>query len=189
MFSHQHKATATALTRLSILFTIIIILQLSLIFVSITPNTIPGTALAASSAGVSTRSNNNNGGAGVVIGNGSDSPFGLNVSAAARYGLSSSMDTPFALAQATGAAWDREEIRWDMITQTGGWEVSDAAIRAATAHNINVLILLDYNADGSHTMPSDLTAWSNYVRAINRSGSLSLAGVLIKSAKMTKPTS
>lgn len=102
-----------------------------------------------------------------VASSGSDSPFGLNISAAARYGIAGAMQVPLDSAAGTGAAWDREEFRWDMAAKPTGWDYgfADEVVNKAAQRGINVLALLDYNVDGSHTMP-DLNGWGNYVRSI-----------------------
>lgn len=101
------------------------------------------------------------------IGSNAASPFGLNVGAASRYGIAGQLQIPLNAAAGTGAAWDREEIRWDMVAKGSGWDwgFTDEAVNKANQLGLNVLVLLDYNRDGSHTMP-DLNAWAGYVQAV-----------------------
>jgi polysaccharide biosynthesis protein PslG len=98
-----------------------------------------------------------------------NSPFGMNIQSAARYGIYGSQHIPLNVAKEAGIAWNREEIRWDMVIspRTGQftWEFSDEAINKSLNRGINVLILLAYNRDNSKTMPN-LDEWSKYVSAV-----------------------
>jgi hypothetical protein len=117
----------------------------------------PPLTLAAESLGLVTP--------GRLIGSEEDSPFGLNIHAATRYATPGQLQIPLDSAQATGAAWDREEIRWDRVQKsdnTFDFSLVDEAVNKARARGINVLGLLLYNRDLSKNLP-DLTAWSNYV--------------------------
>lgn len=148
-----------ALKRFGLSLVSLILLQLFLVSVSFLVN--PTNSLAASSQGAIATN--------FVIGSGTDSPFGINVSAAARYGLANQMQVPLGKARDTGAAWDREEFRWDMVyhrnTGTWDWGFTDEVVNKSANIGLNLLVLLDYNIDDSHTMP-DLTAWSGYVRTV-----------------------
>ena len=148
-----------ALKRFGLSLVSLILLQLFLVSVSFLFN--PTSSQAASSQGAVATN--------FVIGSGTNSPFGINVSAAARYGLPNQTQIPLGKAKETGAAWDREEFRWDMVyhRNTGQWDwgFTDEVVNKSASIGLNLLALLDYNIDGSHTMP-DLTAWSGYVQAI-----------------------
>jgi hypothetical protein len=98
-----------------------------------------------------------------------DSPFGMNIQTAARYGIYGSQHVPLNVAKEAGITWNREEIRWDMVIspRTGQftWEFSDEAINKSRNRGISLLVLLAYNRDNSKTMP-DLDEWSKYVSAV-----------------------
>jgi GH35 family endo-1,4-beta-xylanase len=125
------------------------------------------TALAAESMGAAKGN--------FVIGQGADSPFGLNVQAAARYGVSGRMQVPLDSAKNTGAGWNREEFRWDFIEPTANtfdFGFADEAVQKSVDRGLNVLGLLAYNVDRSggkaqpsYTMPN-LDAWKNYVNKV-----------------------
>lgn len=106
--------------------------------------------------------------ANAAIGSGGDSPFGMNVQAAARY-LGSDFDAVFTKAKEAGIGWTREEIRWDAIKRFGYGRI-DSAVNAATSRGINVLGLLGYSMDGngnkSINYPPDLREWGAYVREV-----------------------
>ncbi|MEI6045388.1 MAG: glycosyl hydrolase [Chloroflexota bacterium] len=102
---------------------------------------------------------------GRVIGAGEDSPFGLNIHAASRYAIPGQLQVPLDSAKGTGVAWNREEIRWNMVQQPNGnfdFSLVDEMVDKSLARGIHVLGLLVYNRDNSKTMP-DITAWNNYV--------------------------
>ncbi len=99
-----------------------------------------------------------------TIGNGESSPFGMNIQAAARYGIPGQLQVPLDSAKRIGVAWNREEIRWSLVARGNSFDFSlvNEAVDKSLARGINVLGLLVYNRDNSKTMP-DLNAWSNYV--------------------------
>jgi hypothetical protein len=118
----------------------------------------PGEAQAAESLGVVTP--------GRVIGSGEDSPFGLNIQAAARYGIPGQLQVPLDSAQGTGAGWNREEIRWNLVQKPSGafdFSLVDEAVDKSRARGLNVLGLLVYNRNNEKTMPN-LDDWNNYVK-------------------------
>ncbi|NWJ47722.1 MAG: hypothetical protein HXX08_17860 [Chloroflexi bacterium] len=111
-----------------------------------------------------------------TIGQGANSPFGLNVQSAARYGISGSFEKPLNAASSTGAGWNREELRWDMVEPYSGrwdWGFTDEAVNKSTERGLNVLGLLSYNVDRSgggraqpnYSMP-DINAWRTYVATV-----------------------
>jgi hypothetical protein len=149
------------INRVSILSVLLVVLQLVSFTLESANNSII-TSLAASGAGAGD-------GAGVTIGKNSSSPFGLNIGAASRYDDPiNHPEIPLGLAQGTGAAWDREEIRWDMVYRNNRWDWSytDGVVSKAANYGFNLLVLLDYNADGSHSMPASLSDWAAYVHQV-----------------------
>ncbi|HEX2910427.1 MAG TPA: endo-1,4-beta-xylanase [Chloroflexia bacterium] len=115
---------------------------------------------------------------GSTIGNGADSPFGMNVGSISRYTASGTGDDysrPMTPAKNAGVSWDREEIRWDVVEPRPGqwdWRWTDKGVNAAVSRGIQVLGVLQYNVDRSagnarvsFTMP-DLNAWRNYVAQV-----------------------
>jgi|GEM_PF-2493793 len=110
-----------------------------------------------------------------VIGQGAASPFGLNVQSAARWGKPGSFATPLGKASETGAGWNREELRWDILQPCKGpfnYTFFDDAINTSISKGLNVIGILNYNltCNGNdsgtvRTLP-DLTQWQNYVSAV-----------------------
>jgi polysaccharide biosynthesis protein PslG len=102
-----------------------------------------------------------------AIGEGSASPFGMNIQAAARY-PGQDWNGVYGKAQEAGIGWSREEIRWDAI-QNFGYGRIDTAINTARGKNISILGLLGYSLEGrskSIRFPADLNAYDNYVRGV-----------------------
>jgi len=98
-----------------------------------------------------------------------DSPFGIGAYYAMRF---SPGELPIAakIQNLLGAAWDRDELLWDIVEpekEKWTWEKTDRAIRTARENNILILGLLDYW--GKWTTPltdQGVADYANYVKTM-----------------------
>lgn len=101
---------------------------------------------------------------GKIAGAGIDSPFGLNIHANSRYARRGFLQIPLDSAKGTGVAWDREEIRWELVQRGNGqlfdFSLVDEMVDKAQGRGINVLGLLLYKVN--NTVP-DLPTWNKFV--------------------------
>ena len=97
-----------------------------------------------------------------------DSPFGIGAYYAMRF---SPEELPVAarLQNMLGAAWDRDELLWDIVEPEKGkwtWDRTDRTIKAAHDNNILILGLLDYW--GKWTTPLTDQGYADYARYVKR---------------------
>lgn len=101
-----------------------------------------------------------------------DSPFGIGAYYAVRFNPDE-LAVASRMQQLLGAAWDRDELLWDIVEPEPGkwtWEKTDRAVRAARERNIDILGLLDYWGKWAKPFTDEgYAAYANYVtRLVSR---------------------
>lgn len=101
-----------------------------------------------------------------------DSPFGIGAYYAMRFDPKE-LAVASKIQQVMGAAWDRDELLWDIVEPEQGkwtWERTDRAVRAAHEHHIEILGLLDYWGKWAKPLSDEAYAgYANYVKTmVNR---------------------
>lgn len=88
-----------------------------------------------------------------------DTPFGMNLSLATRYGADRAQAAK--LASQSGVKWTRDEFSWERIEPVKGqynWDRFDAGVQAARDANLNILGLIGYAATWARRDPASYTS-------------------------------